>query len=401
MRRIRQITAAAGLLVVVGAALGACSSSSKPSSSSPSSPSTTVQTGTTIRIGLEGPLTGSQKETGIGMLNGARMAAKRLNAQGGILGKQVVIVPIDDQADPATGDKAAQSAIASGLQGVVGPYNSGAGLETLPRYIHAGLVPIRLTSSDETAGMGFTLQPMTSQIAPVATHAISTWLGAKSVAIIYDSTQAYTKAAASKMHELLTAAHVRITDYRAIEPGAKTYASTVAKVDATKPDLVYVETYYPEGGLIAKAMHAARTSTKCLADYGAYDNAFVTAAGLPAAQACPVVGVPAPGDFPGAGPLVASYRSLYGTAPNVWTPYAYDSVNLLAGAAKAAGGFSAAPLTTALTHIKGFKGWTGTVGELEAKTGNRTPASVTVDLPDSRGVYHVDSSWAAATKFQY
>jgi ABC-type branched-subunit amino acid transport system substrate-binding protein len=59
------------------------------------------------------------------------------------------------------------------LDGVVGPYNSGAGLKTLPRYLDAGLVPIRLTSSDDTAGMGFTLQPMTSQIAPVATDAVS------------------------------------------------------------------------------------------------------------------------------------------------------------------------------------------------------------------------------------
>src|SRR5262245_21049812 len=124
MRRTRQIAASIGLLFFGPAAIGACSSSS--SSSSPSSASPPIATGNTIRIGLEGPLTGSQKETGIGMLNGARMAAKRLNARGGILGKQVVIVPIDDQADPATGDKAAQSAIASGLQGVVGPYNSGA-----------------------------------------------------------------------------------------------------------------------------------------------------------------------------------------------------------------------------------------------------------------------------------
>ena len=249
--------------------------------------------------------------------------------------------------------------------------------------------------------MGFTLQPMTSQIAPVATDAISKWLGAKSAAIIFDSTQAYTKAAAEKMRELLGAAQVRITDYQPIEPGAKTYASIVAKVAATKPDLVYVETYYPEGGLIAKAMHDASTPAKCLADYGAYDNAFVTTAGLAAARACPVVGVPAPGDFPGASPLVSAYSSQYGTAANVWTPYAYDSVNLLAAAATAAGGFAKGPLSDALANITNWKGWTGTVGGFEAKTGNRTPASVTVDRPDSKGVFHVDPSWAAATKFTY
>jgi branched-chain amino acid transport system substrate-binding protein len=175
----------------------------------------------------------------------------------------------------------------------------------------------------------------------------------------------------------------------------------VTKVAATKPDLIYVDTYYPEGGLIAKAMHDAKTPAKCLADYGAYDNAFIATAGLAAAQDCPVVGVPAPDDFPAAAPLVATYARLYPNAPNGWTPYAYDSVLLLADAATTAGGFSVAPLTAALTSIKNWKGWTGTVGGFDAKTGNRTPASVTVDRPDARGAFHVDTAWAAATHFAY
>jgi branched-chain amino acid transport system substrate-binding protein len=388
--------AAAGLLVLAPVVLFACSSSAKTAGTT-----TTTNSARTIRIGLEGPLTGSQKETGIGMLDGARMAAARLNANGGILGKQVEIVAIDDQADPEVGDKAAKAAIASGLDGVVGPYNSGAGLKTLPRYLAAGLVPIRLTSSDETAGMGFTLQPMTSQIAPVATDAVSKWLRAKSAAIIFDSTQAYTKAAAAKMKESLTTAGVRITDSEAIEPGATSYASTVATVAATKPDLIYVDTYYPEGGLIAKAMYDAKTPAKCLADYGAYDNGFIAAAGLQAARNCPVVGVPAPGDFPGSGPLLTKFASLYPNAPNGWAPYAYDSVNILADAATKARGFAAGPLTAALKDITNWKGWTGTVVGFEATTGNRTPASITVDRPDAKGTYHVDARWATATHFAY
>ena len=113
-----------------------------------------------------------------------------MNARGGLLGRKVEIVPIDDAADPATGKTAATAAIAEGLDGVVGPYNSGVGAETLPLYLAAGIVPIRLTSADATAGLGFTLQPMTSQIAPVAADALTTWAQAKSVAIIYDQTAA-------------------------------------------------------------------------------------------------------------------------------------------------------------------------------------------------------------------
>ena len=88
--------------------------------------------GTGVRIGLEAPLSGDQKILGQGMLEGAELAASELNAAGGINGKQVTIVPIDDAADPKTGVTAAKKAIAGGLDGVVGPYNSGVGAETLP-----------------------------------------------------------------------------------------------------------------------------------------------------------------------------------------------------------------------------------------------------------------------------
>ena len=64
-------------------------------------------------------------------------------------GKQVEIVPIDDAADPATGVTAATAAaaIAAGLDGVIGPYDSGVGVQTLPLYEQAGMVPMRLTSN--------------------------------------------------------------------------------------------------------------------------------------------------------------------------------------------------------------------------------------------------------------
>ena len=72
---------------------------------------------------------------------------------------------------------------------MVGPYNSGVGVETLPLYEKAGLVPIRLTSDTDTEGFGFTLQPMGSQITPVTAQALTDFIGAKDVAIAYDKTE--------------------------------------------------------------------------------------------------------------------------------------------------------------------------------------------------------------------
>ena len=127
------------------------------------------------------------------MLQGAELAADQINTAGGVLGRKIEIIKIDDAANAATGVAAANAAIAAGLNGVVGPYNSSVGTQTLPLYLKAGVVPIRLTSDNSTDGMGFTLQPMTSQIAPVTSDALTKFYKAKSVGIIYDSSQNYTK----------------------------------------------------------------------------------------------------------------------------------------------------------------------------------------------------------------
>ena len=380
--------AVVAVMALVALAAGCSSSSAKESSSD------------TLKFGLEAPLTGNLAELGQGMLNGAKQAAAKVNAEGGIGGKKIEIVAIDDQGDPDAGVAAAKAAVENGLDAIVGPYNSGVGLKTLPIYIEAGLVPLRLTSSDETAGLGFTLQPMTSQIAPAATEALVKSLKATSVALIVDSTTDYTSSAAKAMTTSLATAGVTITATEMITPGATSYTDTVTKVLATNPSAVYVITYFPEAGLIAQAMLAANTTVNCLADYGAYDNGYITAAGIPAAQKCPVVGVPAPGDFPGSTSLVSAYTSQFNAAPGSWSPYTYDSVLLLADAINRAGGTSPDSLRTALAATKGWTGWTGTVA-FDSTTGNRIPAPVTVDIVDASGTFHVDPAWVSATGFTF
>jgi ABC-type branched-subunit amino acid transport system substrate-binding protein len=359
-----------------------------------------AQATSTYKIGLEAPLSGDQKNLGAGMLDGAKLAAAQINARGGLLGRQVEIVPIDDAADPATGVTAAKAAIAAGLDGVVGPYNSGVGAQTLPLYLAAGITPIRLTSADSTAGLGFTLQPMTSQIAPVAADALEHWLDATKVAIVYDPTALYTQTVATALQSKLQADGVTVTAFEPIQPGEKDYSDAVTKVAATDPDVIYAATYYPEGGLIAKAVHAEKVKAKCVADYGSYDSAFVTTAGLAAARSCPVVGVPAPTDFPDAARFAAAYRKQFNKAPGTWSPYTYDSVNFLAYGVRRAGGFDATALTAALDKVNGWSGWTGYV-IVEPGSGNREPATVVMTSTGANGQLHVDADWAKSEDPEY
>ena len=105
-----------------------------------------------------------------------------------------------------------------------------------------------------------------------------------------------------------------------------------------------------------------------------------------AAPNCDVVGVPAPGDFAGSETFVSEYEDQFDEAPGTWSPYTYDSLNVLAQAVEQAGGFDAKALTAALDEVKGFEGWTGST-TLVPGTGNREPATVTVDEVNDEGAF--------------
>lgn len=351
--------------------------------------SSNEQAAETWKVGLEAPLTGDLATLGQGMLNGARLAAEQRNANGGVLGRDIEIVPIDDGGSADTGVAAANAAIAAGLDGVVGPYNSGVGIETLPLYIDAGLVPMRLTSDTATAGMGFTLQPMSNQIAPVMTSALTDFYDAERVAIAYDSTQNYTTSVAEAVRQGLRDANVTVTDFVEIQPGQSSYSDVISGLKSKNPRVVYAAVYYPEGAKFAEEIG----DTKCLLDYASYDNGYIEQAGA-AAKNCQVGGVPAPSDFEGSSPYVQAYQASFNQPPGTWSPYTYDSVNLLLDAVAAVGSWDASSVSSHLQATDGWNGWTGSV-TIDPPTGDRTPATVVVTQVTDAGTFEVDRAWQA------
>ena len=268
------------------------------------------------KIGLEGPLTGSQSDVGIGMLEGAQLAAEEINAAGGVLGRQVKIIPIDDAADPTVGVAAAKAAIKAGLDGVVGPYNSGVGLQTLPLYIKDKLVPIRLTSSTSTEGYGVTLQPMNDQISPIAVQALTTWQKNTSVAIVYDNSTAYTQGADASLVAGLAGRwchgirqhpdHSQRRQQSRRDPGSRD-SGAGKQSDRGLRRLCIT----PRARCWPTYMQANAPGTNCLADYASASVGYVTKAGIPAVQNCPVLGVPAPADFANSGPFLAAFEAKF------------------------------------------------------------------------------------------
>ena len=321
----------------------------------------------TIVIALEAPLTGSQASNGKDMLRGAQLAAMQVNARGGVLGRTIKIVGVDDKADPALGAQAVQEAKAAGAVAVIGPYNSSVGLVNLSLYEEAGIVPLRMTSDNRTEGYGATLQPMNSQISPVEVDYIS-GLGIDSVAMLVDPS-AYTKSIASRTAKGLEKAGIKVTQI-VIPASASDYSAEVGEALATGPDMVYSATYFPEGVLIAEELAQANTTATCFMNLANVDDAFVEEAGITTSRTCTFSGVPAAPQLPYAGDYVTAYRAEFDVNPDVWGAFTYDSAWVLFNAMAQTGTTKYAPLLDAVLHTRGLQGATGPI-DIRSKSGNR------------------------------
>jgi branched-chain amino acid transport system substrate-binding protein len=243
---------------------------------------------------------------------------------------------------------------------------------------------------------------MNDQISPVAVQALTTWQKNTSVAIIYDNSTAYTQGADTSLVAGLETAGVTVSANIPIIPSAindpAVIQAAVTEALSTHPTGVYADLYYPEGALVADQMLEAGAGTNCLADYASASVGYVTNAGIPAVQNCPVLGVPAPSDFAGSAPFLSAFEAKFHSAPGLWSPYTFDSVNLLVQSAVKAHNFQQVPLARVLYSTKNFMGWTGSATIL-SPTGNRMPSTVTVDTSDASGTLHVDLGWATAVGY--
>jgi ABC-type branched-subunit amino acid transport system substrate-binding protein len=322
------------------------------------------------------------------MLRGVRLAARQANASGGVLGRRIKVVPVDDQANPDLAASVVDEAADAGAVAVIGPYNSAVGVINLPLYLDSGIVPVHMTSSNATDGLGITVQPKDDQLAPSEAAYVQS-SGASSVAMLVDPSE-FTQDMADRLADSLRADGVAVTEIPIAE-GQSDYNAEVTQALDLAPDLVYVSTYYPEGTKIATALQAsAADGPACLMGLGNVDPAFVTTVDLSSAQRCVFNGVPAAEQMPGkrAAKFVRDYERAFDREPGVWGIFTYDSANVLFAALEEVGSTAFSPLLKELDRTRGFAGATGEIS-IDPKTGNRKVVPVYILEVDDTGTFVV------------
>jgi branched-chain amino acid transport system substrate-binding protein len=358
------VAALSGGALLIAAAVG--------TSAPPSSPEPLV-------IAVEGPQSGGQASNGLDQLRGVQLAVRQVNARGGVLDRPVRIVKADDRGSAARARPVARAVIARGIGFVIGPYNSSVGLQNLSLYRQNRVLPVWMTSSDETKGAGATVQPMNSQIAPIEQRYLSS-LPARRVTMLVDDTPngAFTEGMARRLRTALERVGTTVTWISVVEGATSAYyAGKTDEALATRPDLVYVSTYFPEGVQIAKALAAAGTDPPCLMGLANVDNGFVVQTTLPEAQRCVFSGVPAAGQMPSARGYVQQYRRAFDRRPGVWGSFTYDSAKILIAAIERAGSTQFGAAYKALRATRNHRGATGPI-TIDRDTGYRTNVPVSI-----------------------
>jgi len=85
---------------------------------------------------------------GFALLIGARLAVEELNRGGGLLGRRLRIIPVDDVCDARQAEMAAEQAVIERPVVVIGHNCSRASIAAAPIYAHAGILQISPSSTN-------------------------------------------------------------------------------------------------------------------------------------------------------------------------------------------------------------------------------------------------------------
>ncbi|MFY3135870.1 branched-chain amino acid ABC transporter substrate-binding protein [Achromobacter xylosoxidans] len=211
----------------------------------------------TIKIGVVGPTTGAVTQYGDMVREGVDTAVERINAAGGINGKKLETVVIDDGCEPKQGPVAANRVVNSKIGFVVGHVCSGATIAAADIYNNEGVVMVTpsATSPALTDGKNYEFIFRTigrdDQQGPAAAKFILEKLKPKKAAVLHDK-QSYGQGIATAVKNDLEKGGVPVAIFEGINAGDSDYSAVITKLKSQGVDFVYYGGYHPEMGLLLR-----------------------------------------------------------------------------------------------------------------------------------------------------
>jgi len=316
-----------------------------------------------IKIGVAGPLTGPNAAFGAQLQKGAEMAAKDINAAGGMNGEQIVLEFGDDVSDPKQGVSVANKFVGDGVHFVDGHFNSGVSIPASEVYAENGILQITPASRNPTyteRGLWNTFRTCgrDDQQGRVAGMYIAEHYKDGKIAVLHDKTP-YGQGLADETKKAMNAAGLTEVVYEGINVGDKDFSALIAKMKDAGVTVVYWGGLHTEGGLIVRQMADAGMKAQMISGDGIVSDEFASIAG-PAAEGVMNTFGPDPRTLASAQDVVKKFRD-EGFEPEAYTLYSYAVLQVMSQAAAKAGSLD--PQTVAAT-IKSGGPWDTVLGPL-------------------------------------
>jgi branched-chain amino acid transport system substrate-binding protein len=334
--------------------------------------SSLAQGGDPIKIGNAYNLTGGMSSLDVPASNGAKLAAKEINAAGGVLGRQLELVEYDGKTDPATITNIASQLIDSdkvvAIGGftdsdsalALGPIAQKAGVPFVTAGATSPLLPNQIGDFMFLAPFGDNVQ------AAVAAEFSLKNLKTKTAYLLQDTAFEYTNLLAKYFQDAYVKGGGKVVLKDTYKSGDKNFSAQITKLKAlkTKPAMVFISAVPDDIGTLVKQMRQAGINQPIVGGDG-YDTPLLLEVGGAAANNVYFTTHALIDEKGGSAPVkkfIAGYKKEFGKLPdNAFAALGYDTVYLIADAIKRAGATDGKKIRDALAATKGLKTVTGTI----------------------------------------
>ena len=297
-----------------------------------------------VKIAIAGPMTGDNAEYGQGFYNAAVMKAEEWNANGGVLGRNIEIVPYDDKNSSEEAASIAQK-IASdkSIAGVIGHFASGVCMTAAPVYQENGIIEISPSASHpDYSGIGdyiFRNNTVINVEAKASLDMAVNDLGKKNIGIISIKTDWGTNTAqiVKDLIEEMSDTDAKVVAHEEVMEGSDDYSPAIAKLDTAGADVLICVSMYSTLAPVAKQYKQVNPDIQIVGFSNAYSQQLLDLGGEAVEGVCCPVIFFSGSDDPSIKEYVDTYTEKYGSAPSALTSQAYDSVGMLLTAIEKAG----------------------------------------------------------------
>ena len=324
-----------------------------------------------VRIGHVGPTSGGIAHLGKDNELGARLAIEDLNAKKLTIGGKVAVFKLfaeDDAGDPKQGTAAAQKLVDSKVHGVIGHLNSGTSIPAAKVYSDGGIPQI----SPSATNPKFTRQGFKTTFRVVADdvhlggtlgkYAVKS-LNGKSIAVIDDRT-AYGQGVADEFEKGVKASGGKVVGREFTNDKATDFSGILTKLKAAKPDVVFFGGMDAVAGPMLRQMKTLGINAKFMGGDGICTGELpkLAAGTMGDAQVyCAEAGGVEGEAKKSMDDFKAKFKGKFNVDVQIYAPYVYDAVMVMADAMVKAGSADPAKYLPVLAKTSGYKGVTGTI----------------------------------------